>query len=169
MLIRFAIGTSMAIAPLLAHAFCFDEAAAKYAVDAKMLQAIATVESKMTSGIVGPANKNGTYDIGMMQINSSWLPKLKQAGISESQLKNDACTNVHVGAWILSESFKTYGKNWRAIGAYNAISEDLRTIYAQKVYKAYYSLQAQDTTIAIKKPQHNGASRAINILFASND
>tara|TARA_R110001592_G_scaffold3525_16_gene19964 strand:- start:7052 stop:7435 length:384 start_codon:yes stop_codon:yes gene_type:complete len=51
-------------------------------------------------------NTNGSYDMGPMQINTIWLPELaKLWGVSENKahewVRDDACTNVDVAAWIL--------------------------------------------------------------------
>lgn len=46
------------------------------------------------------ANTNGTYDIGPMQINSWWLPKLAERGLTEEQVLFDLCANVEAGTWI---------------------------------------------------------------------
>lgn len=77
-------------------------------------------------------NKDGSRDIGHMQINSRWLPVLKRYGIDERRLF-DPCINTHVGAWILSQNFYRLGYNWTAIGAYNAVSPEKRMRYARKV------------------------------------
>lgn len=88
-----------------------------------------------------PANKDGSYDIGCMGINSSWLPRLeKKFGITEQDLY-DPCTNVNVGAWVLAKNKRTFGDHWRAIGAYNAISEPKRIDYAWKVNAKLAQLQ----------------------------
>ncbi len=51
-------------------------------------------------------NKNGTHDLGPMQINTIWLPQLaKEWKVSESTarkwVRDDPCTNTKVAAWIL--------------------------------------------------------------------
>lgn len=83
-----------------------------------LLIAIIHVESAGNPRAIG-RNANSTYDIGLMQISSSWLPLLKKAGVSEKSLY-DPCVNIHVGAWILSQEVERYGYSWEAIGAYNA-------------------------------------------------
>ena len=67
-----------------------------------------------------------------MQINSRWLPALRQYGIDAHSLF-DPCTNTYVGAWILAQNVRRLGYDWSAIGAYNASSERKRMAYARKV------------------------------------
>lgn len=91
-------------------------------------------------------NTNGSDDLGPMQINTFWLPTLKQYGISVSDLKNDVCTNLAVGAWILRKEYARFG-NWeQAVAAYNAgpsgVSKPVGRAYASKVFtKLRASLQ----------------------------
>jgi len=112
---------------------CWQEVATWYGVNVHLLYAIAKTESNLNP-LARNQNKNGSYDIGLMQINSSWLPTLHKYGIDESQLK-DPCINLQVGAWILSQNMQRMGTTWEAVGAYNAKNPQLRIKYAQKVYK----------------------------------
>jgi soluble lytic murein transglycosylase-like protein len=114
--------------------------AAKYRhQDPKLLKAIALQESGMNPSLVSGRNKNGTVDIGLFQINSGWLPKLKKLGITERQLY-DGCVSAYVGAWILAHEVNTHGATWRAVGAYNSPTESIRKIYAQSVHQRYMKL-----------------------------
>jgi len=54
-----------------------------------------------------------------MQINSSWLPKLRKYGIGVNELF-DPCTSIQVGAWILAQNIQRLGHSWEAVGAYNS-------------------------------------------------
>lgn len=78
-------------------------------------------------------NENGTEDVCLMQINSSNFDGLARYGITREKLLDDPCTCVQVGAWILSEKIRRYGKTWRAVGAYNAKSENKRLQYVELV------------------------------------
>ncbi|WGS54092.1 transglycosylase SLT domain-containing protein [Paraburkholderia sp. D15] len=134
-----------------ARADCIDDAAAFQHVNVSLMRGIAQVESGMQPNRVN-TNSNGTTDIGLMQINSSWLPVLAREGITEQSLF-DPCTNAYVGAWILSENIRQFGPNWNAVGAYNAASPDKRLSYARKVYDAVQSISASpDSSMPILPP-----------------
>ena len=117
--------------PSIAGAACFEQAAQRYQVPVELLKAISTVESNGNPNAVN-TNKNGSVDVGHMQINDWWLPKLEPYGITKEKLK-DPCINTNVGAWILAQSIATHGFTWKAIGAYNATTGYKRLIYARKV------------------------------------
>jgi soluble lytic murein transglycosylase-like protein len=126
-----------------AHADCLDEAATYWKVPTTLARAIAMQESTMRPWIV-TKNKNGSHDIGLMQINSWWLPKLARYGIQERDLL-DACTNAYVGNWILAQNIEKLGLTWDAVGAYNATSPDKRDRYARSVYRQLMAVQAGTT------------------------
>ena len=115
---------------LPAHA-CWHDAAQRYQVSSALLYAIARTESGLNPQAIG-RNGNGSRDIGLMQINSSWLPTLASHGISERNLF-EPCTNIHVGAWILAGNVSRLGYTWDAVGAYNTTRPALRRAYIEKV------------------------------------
>src|SRR5436190_13429583 len=96
---------ALSLAPSLAIA-CWDEAARRYGVAPQLLYAMARVESSLNPAAVNNSHRKrtGTYDIGLMQINSSHLSTLARQGILEADLY-DPCTNIHVGAWLLAGAF----------------------------------------------------------------
>ncbi|KXS30447.1 MAG: Lytic transglycosylase catalytic [Candidatus Gallionella acididurans] len=110
---------------------CFAQASARYRVPEALLRAISRVESRDNPAAIH-VNKNGTTDIGHMQINSVWLPTLARYGIDQSRL-SDPCINTNVGAWILANNFRRIGYQWKAVGAYNAISPVKAAIYTKKI------------------------------------
>jgi len=122
----------MCAAALPAQA-CWDEAAARYQVHSALLYAIAQTESGLDPLAIG-RNRDGSRDIGLMQINSAWLPTLAKYGISERDLFHP-CISIHVGAWVLARNFHRLGYTWDAVGAYNAMSPGLRRAYAEKVQR----------------------------------
>jgi soluble lytic murein transglycosylase-like protein len=119
---------------------CWDDAARRYNVSSHLLHAIAHIESAMDPHAVG-RNSDGSRDIGLMQINSRWLPRLARHGIKEHDLF-EPCTNIHVGAWILANNVARLGYTWEAVGAYNAMSPTRRDAYIHKVRRQLLSRNA---------------------------
>jgi hypothetical protein len=163
---------------------CWQAVEARYGISAQLLAGIAQVESGLRPTAVNSSHKlkTNSIDIGLTQINSRWLPKLSAFGITQQDLF-DACTNLHVGGWILSDLLKKHGNTWDAVGAYNAACTQLkgndclaaRSTYAWKVYKAMVkqnpsqvALQANSTaqtaqTFPLEKPSRT--SRIASLSF----
>ena len=129
---RCPLGALLIAAALPAYS-CWEDAASRYQVSSQLLYAIARTESGLNPYAVGQ-NRDGSRDIGLMQINSWWLTALTRFGIREQDLF-EPCTSIHVGAWILAQNVAHYGYNWEAVGAYNASSAPLRRAYAARVQK----------------------------------
>ncbi|MDR3098494.1 MAG: transglycosylase SLT domain-containing protein [Paraburkholderia sp.] len=150
---RHVLAALLCAVPVIARADCIDDAASFHHVNVSLMRAIAQVESGTQTHAIN-TNSNGTVDIGLMQINSSWLPRLAREGISQQSLL-DPCTNAYVGAWILSENIRQYGPTWSAIGAYNAASPDKRLAYARKVYDTAQSITSSpDSPMPILPPSY---------------
>jgi soluble lytic murein transglycosylase-like protein len=120
---------------LEAQAHCFKEASARYNVPASLLKAIAKHESGGRTHAVN-TNTNGSRDIGLMQINSGWLPVLNRHGLQEKDLY-DPCVNVLIAAWILSNNFQKLGYTTQGLGAYNAVTPWKRERYARQILQSF--------------------------------
>lgn len=126
---------------------CWAAAGVRYDLPVDLLFAIGQVESGHRVDARGN-NKDGSRDLGVMQINSRWLPLLAEYRISEQDLLTNPCTNIQVGAWILAQEVQRTGYSWESIGAYNAgplaasASPEAR---ARKLtrYRAYASMVIQ--------------------------
>ncbi|MBN2722349.1 MAG: lytic transglycosylase domain-containing protein [Campylobacterales bacterium] len=111
----------------------FDDAGRKFGINPALLYAIAKTESSLNPMAVGN-NKNGTQDIGIMQINTVHMPELRRQNISRDDLF-DPQINIYVGSRILKRCINKHGYSYAAINCYNGrISNN---DYFMKVLKKY--------------------------------
>jgi soluble lytic murein transglycosylase-like protein len=149
---------------------CFTNSAERHGLDAALLRAVAAAESGMRADAVNAAHRQrtSTVDIGLMQVNSAWLPRLAAYGIGEREL-HQPCTNIDVGAWILAQSFARHGNHWTAVGAYNAgctrlKGEDCtrqRASYAWRVYRRLVAGFTTTQTVTPSAPRQDVAAPAL--------
>lgn len=65
-------------------------------------------------------NKNGTYDMGLAQINTVWIRHFARYGVRLEHLLYDTCTNLQASAYILKDNANKFKGDWfKAIVAYN--------------------------------------------------
>ena len=120
-------------------AACLMLASHTYTVPPAVLVGIYKVEG----GKVGQEvlNKNGSHDLGPMQINTIWIPELSEKwGVNEKTahkwVRDDACTNISVAAWILQSHIKETGSLSKAIAYYHSRTPRYGRIYQEKVLAA---------------------------------
>lgn len=117
--------------PAYGQAFCFDEAGAASGINPFLLKSIAQVESGLNPRAIN-VNANGSRDLGLMQINSSWIKPMKLDGV---RLFSDPCYNTTIGARILRDCIDRKGYTWAAVGCYNAVSAPKQVAYSWKIYR----------------------------------
>jgi len=110
---------------------CVNSAAIQSHIPAKLIIAVLQTERGKTGKVT--YNKNGTYDIGAMAINSTWLPELKKHGVIEKDIQFDACANVFAGSWILSKKIAAENQLATGIGDYHSHTTLLNKNYYQKI------------------------------------
>ena len=80
-------------------------------------------------------NANGTQDLGVMQVNTIWLPALAaRAGLSQDETRarmiNQPCFNIAAAALVLRTYLaETHGALLPAIGDYHSHSPALHDAY----------------------------------------
>lgn len=122
-------------------AACIILAANTYNVPPAVMIGIMHVEGGRIGQEAGP-NRNGTYDLGPMQVNTRWLPTLQKvwqvnAPTARSWVRDNGCVNVHVAAWILRQKMDdNKGSLMGAIAAYHSSTPSKGIPYAKKVVAA---------------------------------
>ncbi len=121
--------------------YCVASATMAYKdVSPLMIKTLLAVEG----GQIGTVRKNTdkSLDMGPMQINTVHLNDVAKAhGFTAKDLIFDACKNIKVGAWLLSNHLKNAkGSYWLAMGNYHSKTADKRSTYLLKVAKAYSDL-----------------------------
>lgn len=97
---------------------CVADASVRYEVPELLLHAILRKED----GRMGRAvkNKNGTFDMGLAQINTTWITHFSRYGIKLEHLLYDTCTNLQAAAYILKDNANKFHGDWfKAVVAYN--------------------------------------------------
>jgi soluble lytic murein transglycosylase-like protein len=136
---------SLILCPVSARAFCFEEAGRANNISYDLLESIARVESGLNAKALH-VNRNGTTDLGLMQINSAWIDPMH---LNREELISNPCYNVMAGAGILRQCIDTHGYTWEAVGCYNAKSKGKRVGYSWKIFRELKKEKARK--IAIKK------------------
>lgn len=94
------------------------EAGQNYEINYLLLKAIAQTESGQNPRALNCANRNGSCDYGIMQINSIHLPTLKTQGITVEKLFDEKI-NIQVGARVLKGCIQRYGFTYKTLNCYN--------------------------------------------------
>ncbi len=119
---------------------CLVLAAKTYDVPPAVLLGIMSVEGGQVGQEVGP-NRNGTYDLGPMQINTVWVPELAEHWqvdheTARAWLRDDACVNIQVAAWILRDRIDRTGHLAKGIAYYHSATPKYGIPYADRVFRA---------------------------------
>jgi hypothetical protein len=116
---------------------CIYAAASVYHEPPAVLLILLNVEGG-TLGAVSH-NNNGTVDIGPMQVNQLWIPRLADHWNADPRTTYDAlrdnfCANVEAGAWILRQGLdRAHGDFWGGVGYYHSHDPVYEDSYLRRV------------------------------------
>lgn len=118
---------------MLTYLKCMLIVAATAGLPPRVLPVIQSIEGG-AAGMVRP-NSNGTEDLGVMQVNTIWVPALAdRARLSEADTRNrlivDPCFNIAAAALILRTYLaQSNGDLLSAVGDYHSHTPALKTAY----------------------------------------
>lgn len=76
---------------------CVNVALERYGVHPLVLSLILKVEGGYSGARI--RNTDGSFDLGLAQINTIHLPELRKYGLTENMLRNNDCISFGVAAW----------------------------------------------------------------------
>jgi hypothetical protein len=125
---------------------CVQQAAAHYRAHPDIVRAVLRTENGKPGTVRW--NKNGSFDMGPMQVNSVHLAELGKYGITQEKLTNDTCLNIHVGTYYLQKGIlKATGRAdtplefWRGVGNYRSETPGLNGNYQVRVWSNLVQLR----------------------------
>lgn len=111
---------------------CIVQASNHYGVPEAHFRGILAQEGGKTG--MRNRNRNGSYDLGVGQINTIHLAELSKYGIGERELMYNDCLNVHVAAYRFRyEIDRVGGDVWRGVGNYHSRTPTLSATYRERV------------------------------------
>jgi hypothetical protein len=83
-------------------------------------------------------NSNGSYDLGLMQINTINFSKIQKnyPDVTAKDIACKPCLNITLGAWLLSHRIKETKDIWTGVGNYHSKTPKYRTIYLKRISSA---------------------------------
>lgn len=120
---------------------CIEQASAHYRAHPLLVRAVRMTEN----GKVGQVsvNKDGSSDLGPMQINTVHLPELSKLGITKDMLVRDACLNIYIGTYYLQKEIIKAKDFWQGVGNYRSRTPSLNVEYQGRVWSNLQKLQWQ--------------------------
>jgi hypothetical protein len=117
-------------------------------------------------------NTNGSHDLGPLQINTWWVPKIA-ALVGRPQpdvrvwLMHDACFNAGAARWIFLSALRATGDFWKAVGVYHSPNAWRQRRYASSVAQhmqrrfgrnVFFVRLAAPVSTAVGAVRHNAAN-----------
>lgn len=109
-------------------------AAVKYELPVNIVLAVAAQEGGKPGQWV--RNTNGTYDVGPMQFNTSYLRELARYGITAQDVEQGGCYAYDLAAWRLRGHVRNdRGDLWTRVANYHSRTPAINARYRQQVMR----------------------------------
>ena len=112
--------------------------------------ALLAILLKVEGGRLGRVSQNGndTQDLGPMQVNTAWAPRIAAhwratPAAALAALRDNLCANLEGGAWILRQAIdEARGSLWGGVAIYHSHAPRHQRAYLRKVLDWTLRLQA---------------------------
>ncbi len=117
---------------------CLRAAAELHQVPAGVLVLLLSVEAGRLGEVT--EDTNGTVDIGPIQVNDKWVPKIARHwrasyDAAYRALRDNFCANIEAGAWILRQALdEAHGDLWKGVALFHSHNPGHKLEYMQLVY-----------------------------------
>ncbi len=113
---------------------CSIQAANHYHIPSLVLLAVAEQEGGKPGQKV--RNKNGTYDYGVMQINTVSLADLRRFGINENHVLSKGCYPYYLAAWRIAGHIQNdVGDIWQRAANYHSRTPTYNRLYRSNLIR----------------------------------
>lgn len=107
---------------------CSIVAAMKYEIPANLMIGVAEKEGGKPGQWV--KNTNGTFDVGQMQFNTTYLKDLAKFGISAEDVAQEGCYPFDLAAWRISGHLRNdKGDIWTRAANYHSRTAQYNSVY----------------------------------------
>lgn len=111
---------------------CAISAAVRYEIPANIVLAVAEQEAGRPGLWV--ANTNGTYDVGSMQFNTTYLRGLARYGILPRDVAAAGCYAFDLAAWRLRQHLlHDLGDVWTRVADYHSRTPSINAVYRRQI------------------------------------
>jgi|HubBroStandDraft_1064217.scaffolds.fasta_scaffold49342_3 hypothetical protein len=134
---------------------CMLAVAQFYHLPPRVLPSIQVVEAGKPGTI--SHNFNGTADLGVMQVNSNWVPVIAQwwditPKVVAERLIQDPCFNIaSAGAIMRIYLDEAHGDVVRAVGYYHSHTPERASLYEMQVIRAAYWLFGKPAPVRTRR------------------
>lgn len=124
---------------------CFMQEARRQSLPPELILAVMRAEGGR-NGQVTP-NRNGSYDLSYMQVNTVKVPELAKVVRASPQavaysITYNGCANVAAGAYLLRKAINEVdGDIWRGVARYHSKTPSKGSRYAWRVYGKLLEIQ----------------------------
>lgn len=126
-----------------ASVICAVAAATRYSVPVNIFLAVVEKEGGKPGQYV--KNKNGTYDIGPLQFNTSYVKTLSKYGITYKSVEghNNSCYPYYLAAWRIKQHINNdHGDIYQKVSNYHSRTHHYNAIYREDLIKRSEKLAA---------------------------